>query len=249
MASNLLIGRKPVEEALRVGKQIEKILMQTGATGSIKKIFALAKEKNISVVMVEKTALDKKSNGENHQGVVAYTSDFEYADMEDVFKLAESRREPLFIVILDEIEDPHNLGAIMRSAHALGAHGIVIPKRRAAQVTEAVAKTSAGASGYLPCVRVANLANAIDELKERGVWIYAADMAGKAYYEEDLTGNVALVIGNEGKGISRLMKEKCDFTISIPMYGKINSLNASNAAAIIMSEVAKQRHSQNRKTV
>ena len=245
MASNLLIGRKPVEEALNSGKQIEKILMLKSAEGSAKKIFAIARDRNIPVAMLDKAALDKKAEGKNHQGVIAYTSEFEYAELDDVFELARSKKEPLFVVILDEIEDPHNLGAIMRSAHALGAHGIIIPKRRAAQVNEVVCKTAAGASEYLLCVRVANLSATIDELKAKGVWIYASDMGAKAYYAEDLSGNIAIVVGNEGKGIGRLIKEKCDFVISIPMYGSINSLNASNAAAIIMSEAARQRHSKN----
>lgn len=242
MASNLLIGRKPVEEALNSGKEIEKILMLKSAGGSAKKIFALAKDRNIPIVMMDKSGLDKKAEGKNHQGIIAYTSDFEYAEIEDIFALAQSKGEPVFIVILDEIEDPHNLGAIIRSAHALGAHGMIIPKRRAAQINEVVCKTAAGASEYMLCVRVANLSQTIDELKDRGVWLYACDMDGKPYYEESLKGNIAIVIGNEGKGIGRLVKEKCDFSISIPMYGNINSLNASNAAAIILSEAAKQRH-------
>lgn len=243
MASNLLIGRKPVEEALNSGKEIEKILMLKSASGSAKKIFAMAKDRNIPIVMIDKSGLDKKAEGKNHQGIIAYTSDFEYATIDDIFAFAKSKAQQVLIVILDEIEDPHNLGAIMRSAHALGAHGIIIPKRRAAQVTEVVCKTAAGASEYLLCARVSNLSKAIDELKERGVWLYACDMGGKAYYEEKLTGNIAIVIGNEGKGIGRLVKEKCDFMISIPMYGNIDSLNASNAAAIVLSEAAKQRHS------
>ena len=161
--------------------------------------------------------------------------------MEDIFAKAEASGEPPFIIILDNLEDPHNLGAVMRTAECAGAHGVIIPKRRAAGLTETVAKAAAGALEYIPCVKVANIAQTIDQLKERGLWIAACDMGGKEYYKQDLTGSIAVVIGSEGNGISRLVKEKCDFVVSMPMMGRINSLNASNAAAVIMYEVRKQR--------
>lgn len=168
-------------------------------------------------------------------------SPYKYASVDDILDLAKSRGESPFIIILDELEDPHNLGAIMRSAECAGAHGVIVSKRRATGITGTVAKTSAGAVEYLPCARVTNIAQTMDKLKDMGIWIYACDMGGNTYYEQDLKGAIALVIGNEGSGISRLVKEKCDFTVSIPMVGKISSLNASNAAAILMYEVRKQR--------
>lgn len=238
----MLIGRKPVEEALISGRGIEKVLVLQQGEGSLKKMIAIAHSRDITVVKTEKSILDKKAEGANHQGIIAYVADFEYARLDDIFEKAEKQGEKPFIVILDEIEDPHNLGAIMRSAEVLGAHGMIIPKRRAAQITDIVAKTAAGAAEHMLVVRESNLAQTIEELKRRNVWIYACDMGSKAYYDEDLTGSLAIVIGNEGSGIGRLVKEKSDFIISIPMYGNINSLNASNAAAIVMSEVAKQRH-------
>lgn len=240
--SNLLIGRKPIEEALIAGREIERILVLQDAAGSIKKILGMAKDKKIRIDKVDKARLDRQSGGKNHQGIVAYVQDYRYVDIEDILELAKSRGEAPFVVLLEEIEDPHNLGAIMRSAEVLGAHGVVIPKRRAAQVSDTVLKTAAGAGEYILCARVANLVQAIEHLQEEGVWIYACDMGDTAYYEQDFQGGVGIVIGNEGKGIGRLVKERCDFTISIPMYGRINSLNASNAAAIVLAEVAKKRH-------
>ena len=237
---NIIVGRNPVTEALRSGREIDK-LMVSSEEGSMKKILALAKERRIPVMKVEKSAIDRIAEGKAHQGVAAYVSAYAYAELEDIFRIAEERGEDPFIIILDNLEDPHNLGAIMRTAECAGAHGIIIPKRRACGLTEVVAKASAGAIEYMPCVKVTNIAQAIEELKERGVWVAACDMGGQEYYKADLKGKLAVVIGSEGFGISRLVKEKCDFVVSMPMVGRITSLNASNAAAVIIYEVRKQR--------
>lgn len=237
---NIIVGRNPVTEALRSGREIDK-LMVSSEEGSMKKILALAKERRIPVMKVEKSAIDRIAEGKAHQGVAAYVSAYAYAELEDIFRIAEERGEDPFVIILDNLEDPHNLGAIMRTAECAGAHGIIIPKRRACGLTEVVAKASAGAIEYMPCVKVTNIAQAIEELKERGVWVAACDMGGQEYYKADLKGKLAVVIGSEGSGISRLVKEKCDFVVSMPMVGRITSLNASNAAAVIIYEVRKQR--------
>lgn len=236
-----IVGRNPVLEALRSGREVDRLLVQEGAEGSIGKILSLAKERKVPVSFAKKTLLDQKARGSSHQGVIAYVSAYRYASLDEVFRLAESRGEAPFLILLDEVEDPHNLGAIMRTAECAGAHGVVITKRRASGLTETVAKASAGAVEYVPCVRVNNMARTIEELQQRGVWVYACDMDGTSYYEQDMKGPCALVIGNEGSGISRLVREKCDFIVSIPMVGRISSLNASNAAAILMYEVRKQR--------
>ena len=237
---NIIVGRNPVTEALRSGREIDK-LMVSSEEGSMKKILALAKERRIPVMKVEKSAIDRIAEGKAHQGVAAYVSAYAYAELEDIFRIAEERGEDPFIIILDNLEDPHNLGAIMRTAECAGAHGVIIPKRRACGLTEVVAKASAGAIEYMPCVKVTNIAQAIEELKERGVWVAACDMGGQEYYKADLKGKLAVVIGSEGSGISRLVKEKCDFVVSMPMVGRITSLNASNAEAVIIYEVRKQR--------
>ena len=237
---NIIVGRNPVTEALRSGREIDK-LMVSSEEGSMKKILALAKERRIPVMKVEKSAIDRIAEGKAHQGVAAYVSAYAYAELDDIFRIAEERGEDPFVIILDNLEDPHNLGAIMRTAECAGVHGIIIPKRRACGLTEVVAKASAGAIEYMPCVKVTNIAQAIEELKERGVWVAACDMGGQEYYKADLKGKLAVVIGSEGSGISRLVKEKCDFVVSMPMVGRITSLNASNAAAVIIYEVRKQR--------
>ena len=237
---NIIVGRNPVTEALRSGREIDK-LMVSSEEGSMKKILALAKERRIPVMKVEKYAIDRIAEGKVHQSVAAYVSAYAYAELEDIFRVAEERGEDPFIIILDNLEDPHNLGAIMRTAECAGAHGIIIPKRRACGLTEVVAKASAGAIEYMPCVKVTNIAQTIEELKERGIWVAACDMGGTEYYKADLKGKLAVVIGSEGFGISRLVKEKCDFVVSMPMVGRITSLNASNAAAVIIYEVRKQR--------
>ena len=238
--SNIIVGRNPVTEALKSGRDIDKLMIST-EDGSMKKILALAKERRIPIMKVEKSALDRLAPGQAHQGVCAYVSAYAYAELEDIFRIAEELGEDPFIIVLDNLEDPHNLGAIMRTAECAGAHGIIIPKRRACGLTEVVAKASAGAIEYMPCVKVTNIAQTIEELKERGIWVAACDMGGQEYYKADLKGKLAVVIGSEGFGISRLVREKCDFVVSMPMVGRITSLNASNAAAVIIYEVRKQR--------
>ena len=237
---NVIIGRNPVTEILKNDRPVDK-LMVSSREGSMIKIVAMAKEKSIPVISVEKAALDRIAGGRPHQGVVAYVSPYEYAEMEDIFALAEERGEDPFIIILDNLEDPHNLGAIMRSAECAGAHGIIIPRRHACGLTEVVAKSSAGAIEYMPVVKVTNIAQTVDELKEMGIWVAACDMGGQKYYEADMKGKIAVVIGSEGAGISKLVREKCDFVVSMPMVGRITSLNASNAAAVIIYEIRKQR--------
>ena len=239
--SEIIIGRNAVLEALKNNREIEKITLARGAEGSVKQIAAKAKDKHIPIYYSDKSRMDKTASGGVHQGVIAVVSDYRYCTVDDILKRAESRDEDPFIVILDGLEDPHNLGAIMRTAECAGVHGIIIPKRRSVSVTETVAKTSAGAVEYMLCARVTNVAGEIEKLKKRGIWIGACDMGDRPYYSQDLTGPLALVIGNEGSGISRLVKEKCDFTVSIPMKGSISSLNASNAASILMYEVVRQR--------
>lgn len=239
--SNIIVGRNPVTEALKSGREIDKLVV-SATEGSMIKILAMAKESGIPVMKAEKAALDRIAPGQAHQGVAAYISPYEYAELDDIFAKAEASGEEPFIIILDNLEDPHNLGAIMRTAECAGTHGIIIPKRRACGLTEVVAKASAGAIEYMPCVKVTNIAQTIDELKERGIWVAACDMGGQNYYEADLSGKLAVVVGSEGFGISKLVREKCDFVVSMPMLGKITSLNASNAAAVIIYEVRKQRN-------
>lgn len=243
----LIFGRNPVTEALKSGREIEKILIQKGAGGSVGRILRMAKERGVPVRDESKANLDKKSAGASHQGVAAIISPYKYCPVEDILALAKKREEPPFVIILDGLEDPHNMGAIMRTAECAGAHGVIVAKRRAAGITGTVAKASAGAVEYLPCARVANIARTVDMLKEQGLWIYACDMDGDTYYKADMKGPMALVIGNEGSGISRLVKSKCDFVVSIPMRGRISSLNASSAAAILMYEIRKQRDAVLRK--
>ena len=242
-SENQVEGRNPVIEALKAGRKIEKLFLASGSNqGSIKKIVGMAKDKGITVQYVNRKKLDSMSGTQNHQGVIALVSSYEYKNLDDILNLAQIRKEPPFVIILDEIEDPHNLGAIMRTAECAGVHGIIIPKRRSVGLTSAVAKISAGAIEYIPVVRVTNISAAIEELKQKGFWIYGADMGGdEYYYRKELTGSIGIVIGNEGKGISRIVKEKCDFLVKIPMKGKVSSLNASVAASIITYEVLRQR--------
>ena len=242
--ADMITGRNAVLEALKSDREIEKLIVAKGAEGSIRKITGMAKDKKIPVQYREKAALDRIAGRNSHQGVIAQVSEYTYCTLDDILRRAEERGEDPFIMILDGLEDPHNLGAVMRTAECCGAHGIVIPKRRSAGITETVAKASAGAVEYMLCARVSNIGQAIDQLKERGMWVAACDMGGKAYTEQDLTGSLAVVIGSEGTGISRLVREKCDFVVSIPMKGQITSLNASNAAAILMYEVVRQRERQ-----
>ena len=242
--ADMITGRNAVLEALKSDREIEKLIVAKGAEGSIRKITGMAKDKKIPIQYREKAALDRIAGRNSHQGVIAQVSEYTYCTLDDILRRAEERGEDPFIMILDGLEDPHNLGAVMRTAECCGAHGIVIPKRRSAGITETVAKASAGAVEYMLCARVSNIGQAIDQLKERGMWVAACDMWGKVYTEQDLTGSLAVVIGSEGTGISRLVREKCDFVVSIPMKGKITSLNASNAAAILMYEVVRQRERQ-----
>lgn len=239
--ADLLVGRNPVIEALRAGHDVERIYMAEGAGGSISIIRALAKEQGVSISMVDRFKLDHMAPGQKHQGVIAEIPAYHYSEMRDIFAKAAEADEQPFIVILDEITDPHNVGAIIRSAECMGAHGIIIPNRRACGLTSTVAKSAAGAIEQIPVVRVTNIGRTIEDLQAKGIWVAACDMDGEAYYKANLSGAVAIVIGNEGRGIGKLVKEKCDFTVSIPMRGKINSLNASNAAAIVMAEIRRRR--------
>lgn len=239
---DIIIGRNSVSEALRSGRAVDTLLVARGErSGSVSKLIAIARDKGVVVKEVDPKKLDFMCAHGNHQGVIAQCAVKEYSDVEDIFALAAERGEPPFIIVCDEIEDPHNFGAIIRTAEAAGAHGIIVPKRRSAPLSFAVGKASAGAVEYLPVARVGNLVSAIEELKERGVWIYCADMDGEPYYKTDLRGPIALVVGSEGSGVGRLVKEKCDFCLSLPMKGQINSLNASVAAGIIMYEISRQR--------
>lgn len=238
-----LEGRNPVLEALRTNAEINKIFVQRNAGGSLRQVFELAKRKGIVIVETEKAMLDKLSEGRPHQGVIAQLSVEEYVELEDAIAQAKASKAPL-IVVLDHIEDPHNLGAIIRSALAAGAHGVVIPKRRSAALSPSVAKASAGAVSHLPVVRVPNLTQCVKELKEEGFWVVGAEAGGKNIFESKLTGPLALVVGSEGEGIARLLKENCDEIVTIPMQGAVNSLNASVAAGVVLFEIVRQRISQ-----
>ncbi len=239
-----LEGRNSVIEALNNGRAIDKIFLKKGEIeGSLKVIAAKAAEKGIIVNEIDKAALERMSLSNNCQGVIAVCPAYEYCDIDDILANAKEKNEDPFVIILDEITDPHNLGAVIRTADACGANGVIIPKRRAVGLTAAAVKASAGAAEYVPVARVGNIASAIENLKKAGLWIACADMNGEDYFKADLKGPLAVVIGSEGKGVSRLVKEKCDFSLRVPMYGKISSLNASVAAAVIMYEAIKQRRS------
>ena len=239
---NVIVGRNPVTEALRSGREIDKLLIARGANqGSTRAIVAKCRERGILIKEVAPQKLDFMSGGAAHQGVALIVAAHKYCEVSDIFALAAERGEPPFIIICDEIEDPHNLGAIIRTAEACGVHGIIIPKRRSASLNTVVAKSSAGALEYMNVARVANIPSVIEELKEQGVWVYAADLDGEPWCHTDYTGATALVIGSEGRGVGQLVKKKCDKTVSMPMVGKINSLNASVAAGILMYEAARQR--------
>ncbi len=233
-------GRNPVLELLKTDQDVETVYIVKGeGKGPLGRIIALAKERGVPVKETTAQKIEFLTGVQNHQGVAAVISARSYSQLEDIF--ARAGEEPPFILIADEIEDPHNLGAIIRSAEAAGAHGIIIPKRRGVGLTAVVAKTSAGAIEHFPVVRVANLASAIEDLKQRGIWIYGADMEGQSWCQVDYSGGVGLVVGSEGRGISRLIREKCDFVVSLPMRGEVNSLNASVAAGILVYEIARQR--------
>lgn len=237
-----IAGRNPVMEALKNDRNIDVLYIKHGeAEGSIKKIIALARERKIRIKEVDKKKIEELAQGQLHQGVIAEVPDYRYHDLEQVLRSVREKGEEPFFIVLDEIEDPHNLGAIIRTAEGAGAHGVIIGKRRSASVNATVEKTSAGAISYLPVIRVGNIAQTIERLKKDNIWIYALDMEGSCSYETDLRGSIALLIGNEGKGISRLNKELADKVISLPMKGRISSLNASVAAGILMYEVLRQR--------
>ena len=235
-------GRNAVLEAFRSGKTIDRLFVLDGCQdGPVLTIKREAKKQDTLIRYVDKERLDQLSETGKHQGVIAYAAAYDYAEVEDILNAAKEKGEDAFIVLLDNIEDPHNLGAIIRTAHQAGAHGIIIPKNRAVGLTATVARTSAGALNYLPVAKVTNLSKTIEDLKKEGLWFAAADMDGQEMYDANLTGPIGLVIGSEGEGVSRLVKEKCDFSVSIPMKGQIDSLNASVAAGVLCYEIVRQR--------
>ncbi len=237
---NLVVGRNAVREVLRAGRGVEKMLVARGeATGSLREILALARESGVIVHEVDRRKLDELAP--NHQGVAAYVSLYRYAQVEDILALAQERGEAPFLLVLDGITDPHNLGAIVRSAECMGAHGVVIPERRAVGLTPAAMKAAAGALEWVKVARVTNITRTLEALKEKNIWTYATDMDGESLYDVDFSGGCALVIGAEGEGVSRLVKQTCDRVVSIPMKGRIGSLNASVAAGILLAQVAHQR--------
>lgn len=239
---NKIEGRNAVIEAFRSGRAVDKVFVLNGCQdGPIRTIVREAKKHDTVINFVEKERLDKMSDTGKHQGVIAFAASYEYAEVEDILAKAREKGEPPFILLLDGIEDPHNLGAIIRTANLAGAHGVIIPKRRAVGLTATVAKASAGAINYTPVAKVTNLGQTIDELKEEGLWFVCADMGGTSMYDLDLKGPIGVVIGNEGEGVSRLVREKCDFIVSIPMKGDIDSLNASVAAGVLAFEIVRQR--------
>ncbi len=237
---NLIVGRNAVREALRAGRDMEKLLVSRGeATGSLREILALAREKGVVVQEVDRRRLDEMA--ENHQGVAALASMYAYSTLEEILAIAREKGEPPFLVVLDGITDPHNLGAIVRTAECMGAHGVILPERRAVGLTPAAMKAAAGALEWIKVARVTNLTRALETLKAQNVWTYATDMDGEDYRRVNFSGGCALVIGAEGQGVSRLVRETCDQVVSIPMKGHIDSLNASVAAGVILAEIARQR--------
>ena len=242
LPEDMVAGRNAVMEALKGSRSVNKLMIANGSTeGSIKEIIAVAKEKGVNIQYWDRSKLDSIARGIRHQGVLAQVAPVQYAELEDILQAAKDRNEPPFIVLLDELEDPHNLGAILRTADAAGVHGVLIPKHRSCPLSATVAKTSAGAVEHVPVARIGNMVQTIKKLKREGLWVAAADMDGRDYYETDLTGALLLVIGSEGQGVGRLIKEQCDFVVRLPMAGKINSLNASVAGSILMYEAMKQR--------
>lgn len=243
LPEDVLIGRNAVIEAIRSGRGINKLLIADGdKEGSVKEVISLAKEQGIVIQFVERSKIEGIAGGLRHQGVLAYVAPVAYSDLETILQAAETKGEAPFLLLLDELEDPHNLGALLRTADATGVHGVLIPKRRSVPLTATVAKTSAGAVEYVPVARIGNIAQTLRKLKDKGFWVAGADMDGSQnYYEADLTGPLVLVVGSEGHGMSRLTKEQCDFIVKMPMVGKINSLNASVAGSILMYESMRQR--------
>lgn len=243
-SNEMITGRQPVLEAIKSGTSIEKIFLLYGVQGNaIDRIRQLAKQHGILVSEMDKQRFQELVGDATAQGVAAIAATQQYIEIEDIVKAAQSKNEPPFILVLDEIEDPHNLGALIRTAECAGVHGVIVPKHHTATVNQTVAKSSAGASLHLPIAKVTNIAQALDDLKNQGLWIVGTDMSGdKMYYEANLEGPLAIVIGNEGKGIRRLVREKCDFLVTIPLYGKIESLNASVAGGLVLFEAARARH-------
>ncbi|MBR2213718.1 MAG: 23S rRNA (guanosine(2251)-2'-O)-methyltransferase RlmB [Eubacterium sp.] len=241
--SELIIeGRNAIIEAFRAGRSVDKLFIQEHTKeGSMNTLIREAKKTKTLIKYVPKERLDQISETGHHQGAVAFVAAYNYAEIDDLFAKAEEKGESPFFIILDEIEDPHNLGAIIRTANLAGAHGVIVPKNRACGLTATVVKASAGAINYTPIVKVTNIAQTIESLKERGMWFVCADMDGETMYDIDLTGSIGIVIGNEGKGVSRLVKEKCDFVARIPMSGDIDSLNASVATGVLAYEIVRQR--------
>ena len=245
--SLVIYGRNAVLEAFRSDRTIDRLYVQEGAAdGTLQSILRAAKKTDAIVSFVSKDRLNKYAEGDKHQGVVAMAAAYDYAEVDDILDAASKKGEPPFIIVLDDIEDPHNLGAIIRTANQAGAHGVIIPKRHAVGLTATVARTSAGAINYTPVAKVTNISRTIDELKEKGIWFACADMSGELMYNCNLTGAVGLVIGSEGSGVSRLVKEKCDFVVRVPMFGQIDSLNASVAAGVLAYEIVRQRLNTNK---
>lgn len=239
---NLIEGRNAVMEAFRAGRPIDKLFVLNGCQdGAVRSIVREAKKHDTIIQFVEKERLSQLSETGRHQGVVAFAAAYEYSEVEDMLRLAEEKNEDPFLILLDNIEDPHNLGAIIRTANLAGAHGVIIPKRRAVGLTATVAKTSAGALNYTPVAKVTNIVKTMEDLKKKGMWFVCADMGGTTMYDLNLKGSIGLVIGNEGEGVSRLVRENCDFIASIPMKGDIDSLNASVAAGVLSYEIVRQR--------
>ena len=243
LPEDVVVGRNAVTEALKSGRAVNRLLVAEGdGQGSIREIARMARESGAIVETVERSKLEAMARGYRHQGVLAYVSPVDYMPLDELLESAKEKSGLPFLLLLDELEDPHNLGAILRTADAVGVDGVLIPRRRSCPLSATVAKTSAGAVEYVPVARIGNIAQTIRELKQQGLWIVGADMDGSAdYYEADLTGAVVLVVGSEGRGISRLVRESCDILVRIPMLGKINSLNVSEAGAVLMYEVLRQR--------
>lgn len=243
IAEDRLEGRNSVIEALRANRTINKILIAKGDTeGSINQIIGMARDKNVILQEVDRSRLDMISSTKSHQGVIAFVAMKDYVEIDDIINNAKAKGEDPFIIILDEITDPHNFGSVLRTANAVGAHGVIIPKRRAVGLTAAVAKVAAGAVEYVPVARVTNISQTINELKKRNIWVAGTDSTGdKSFYEQDLKGPIALVIGSEGKGMAKIVRDSCDYVVKIPMKGDISSLNASVAGAVVMYEIMRQR--------
>ena len=240
---NVIIGRNAVRELLMGGRDVERLYITSGEReGSINQLLGIAAERGIQITECTRSKLDSMAAGGRHQGVIAIAAERNYSTVDEILAYASEKGEPPFIVICDGVEDPHNLGAIIRSAECMGVHGVIIPKRRAVGLTATVGKSSAGALEHMRVAKVTNLSSAIEDLKDKGVWIYGADMDGTDYFRTDMRGACAIVLGSEGFGMSRLVKEKCDFIVSIPLYGQVNSMNVSCAAAVILAECARQRN-------